>query len=387
MKKILFLLLGTATGLLLGYYLIFYTALFPFRIQSSPNVLLSPLAAKREVIGFLPYWLLGNAATDYSKYINTLTYFGLRIDTNGTILRLTTPTQEEPGWNALESGKVDPFLQAAQNKNVSLSLLVSSGDNQAIDRLLDDPLSHAQNFIEDVTPILKQYKFTDLNLDIEYTQTASPEGRTRFTNFVEEVRRDLNKQITLTIEITGDDVIKNDLIDPAAMSKIADHIVLMAYDFHSPSSFVSGPVAPVSGAGITSEYDVTSASEKALSQIPAQKLILGVPLYGYEWEALSPTPRSADIPNSGVVASNRRAEALLKTCTNCSLSLDIDANEKYITYFDSNANDYHIIFYPDQASTIAKINLADNLNLGGIALWALGYEGNTILQPLVSYKN
>jgi spore germination protein YaaH len=70
------------------------------------------------------------------------------------------------------------------------------------------------------------------------------------------------------------------------MSKIADNIVLMAYDYHSTSSFVTGPVAPLSGAGIMSEYDVTAAVEKTLDLIPPQKLVLGIPLYGYEWETL-----------------------------------------------------------------------------------------------------
>ncbi len=386
MRKILIILLGITAGLLIGYWIIFYTSLFPFRIQSSPNVLLSPLSPKKQVIGFLPYWLLDNASLDYSKYISTLTYFGLRIDSDGTILRLTTPTQGEPGFVALNSGKVEPFLEAAENKNVSLSLLVSNGDSVSIDRLMDDPIRHAQNFVADVTPLLEQYKFTDLNLDIEYTQTATLAAQTKFTQFVQEIRKDLNKQITLTAEITGNDVIRNDLIDPKAVGKIADYIVLMAYDFHSPTSFVSGPVAPLSGAGIVSEYDVTSAAEKALLQIPSSKLILGVPLYGYEWQTLSPNPRSADVPNSGVTASNRRAENLISTCTNCSLSTDTQADEKYLTFFDASANVYHLIFYPDKNSTLAKINLANNLDLGGLALWALGYEGETILQPLIGYR-
>lgn len=386
MQKILIILLGVASGLLIGYWLILYTSLFPFRIQSSQTVLLNPLSPKKQVIGFLPYWLLGSASMDYAKYISTLTYFGLRIDTDGTILRLTAPTQGEPGFVALNSGKVEPFLQAAQNKNVSLSLLVSSGDNESINRLIDDPAPHAQNFVRDVTPLLEQYKFTDLNLDIEYTQIATPAAQKKFTQFVQEVRKDLNKQITLTVEIGGNDVIRNDLIDPRAMAKIADYIVLMAYDFHSPTSFVSGPVAPLGGAGIISEYDVTSAAEKALLQIPSQKLILGVPLYGYEWQTLNPSPRSANIPNSGVTASNRRAETLIKTCTNCSLNTDNQADERYLTFFDAEASVYHIIFYPDKNSTISKINLANNLDLGGLALWALGYEGETILQPLINYR-
>ena len=94
-----------------------------------------------------------------------------------------------------------------------------------------------------------------------------------------------------------------------------------------------GTVAPLSGAGIVSEYDVTSAAEKALLQIPSSKLILGVPLYGYEWQTLSPNPRSADVPNSGVTASNRRAENLISTCTNCSLGARYASRRKISDFF------------------------------------------------------
>ncbi len=385
MKNILITGAGVLLGFGFAYFIIFYTSLLPFRIQTSSSVLINPISPKKTVIGFLPYWLLDKASYDYSKYITTLTYFGLRIDTDGTILKLTSPTQEEPGWNALSSGKADAFLQNALEKHVKLSLLVSSGDNDSINQLVSNPINHAKNLIDSVSPILIKYRFSDLNLDIEYTQMASPAARTNFSDFVKNVRRYLPSQFTLTVEISGNDVIKPYLIDPKEMGKIADNVVLMAYDFHSPSSFVSGPVAPIGGAGIMSEYDVTSATEKAIAQIPNAKLILGIPLYGYEWETLSPLPRSADIPNSGVVASNRRAEELLSTCTNCEVHTDTDAMEKYITYYDSSTGTYHIIFYPDQSSTISKINLANNLDLGGIALWALGYEGNTILNPLVGF--
>ena len=151
------------------------------------------------------------------------------------------------------------------------------------------------------------------------------------------------------------------------------------------SSFVTGPVAPLSGAGVMSEYDVTAAVEKTLDQMPPQKLVLGIPLYGYEWETLTQIPRSAVIPNTGVAASNRRAEELLSSCSSCSATLDKEADEKYISYFDQNVGDYHTIFYPDMDSTKAKINLANKFQLGGLALWALGYEGNSILNPLASY--
>ncbi len=382
-KKIVIVFFGAVIGILLGIFIIF-NFLGP---KTSSAVLINPLAPKRIVIGFLPYWLLNNAQTDYSKYITTLAYFGVRVDENGNIQKLLNPQQEEPGWYALDSGKLDPFFNEALKNNVSLSLMVASGDVNSINGLVDNPVVHADNLVSGLRPLIEKYKFSDINLDIEYTQTASAAARENFTKFVREVKKGLGNKETLTVEISTMDVINNNLIDPKAMAKIADSVVLMAYDFHSTDSFVTGPVAPLSGAGIMSEYDVTAATEKALDSIPPQKLILGIPLYGYEWESLTPAPRSAIIPNSGVTASNRRSEELLASCSTCSAKLDKEADENYISYFDQTNQDYHTIFYPDKNSTSAKINFANNMQLEGVALWALGYEGNSILDPLMNYKN
>ena len=364
-KNLLIIICGILFGLLLGILII-----INFLSPKDTSSLINPLAPKKVVIGFLPYWFLNTANSDYSKYITTLSYFGLRVDQNGNIQKLLNPQQEESGWNALRSGKLDNFFNNALKNNVSLSLMVASGNIDSINGLVSDPVIHAKNLVSDLRPLIDKYKFLDINLDIEYTQSASSGARDNFTKFVKEVKNELKNNETLTVEISPTDVIRNSLIDPKAMGEIADNIVLMAYDYHSTSSFVTGPVAPLSGAGVMSEYDVTTAVEKALDLIPPQKLVLGIPLYGYEWESLTQVPRSAIIPNTGVAASNRRAEELLSSCSSCSAMLDKDADEKYISYFDQNLGDYHTIFYPDKNSTAAKINFTNKFQLGGLALWA-----------------
>lgn len=382
MKKIFIIITAVILGIFLGIIILIKTTAI-----KNDFYIINPLMPKKIVIGFLPYWLLNTAQRNYSKYITTLSYFGLRVDQNGNIQKLLTPQQEEPGWYALHSGKLDQFFNNALKNNVSLSLIIASGDIKAINGLITNPVEHAKNLISDLKPIIDKYKFSDINLDIEYTPSASTEASNNFTKFVKEIKKELKNNESLTVEISPVDVIRNNLINPKEIGQIADTIVLMAYDYHSTSSFVTGPVAPLSGAGITSEYDVASAAKNTLDLISPEKLVLGIPLYGYEWETLTQTPRSAIIPDTGVAASNKRAEKFLSLCATCSAALDKEADEKYITYFDQNSLDYHTLFYPDKDSTTAKINFVKKFKLGGLALWAMGYEGNTILIPLTNYKN
>jgi len=62
------------------------------------------------------------------------------------------------------------------------------------------------------------------------------------------------------------------------------------------------------------------------------------------------------------------------------------SRESYLIYHNQATNTYHQIFYPDEGAMAAKVELAKKYNIGGVALWALGYEGKTILNPLIEYK-
>jgi spore germination protein YaaH len=162
-------------------------------------------------------------------------------------------------------------------------------------------------------------------------------------------------------------------------------MIIMGYDYHFQGSYVTGPVAPLFGAGTVSEYDIQTAVEKALTMMPAEKIILGVPLYGYEWETIGNDPRSPVIPGTGLIASSLRVSQLVASCSTCSVKLDPVAEEKYLIYKDTDTGSYHQIFYPDQEVMKDKIEFVQKYNLGGIALWALGYEDSTILDPLKNY--
>jgi spore germination protein YaaH len=160
----------------------------------------------------------------------------------------------------------------------------------------------------------------------------------------------------------------------------------MGYDFHNPGSFVTGAVSPQSGAGVVSEFDIESAVQAALTQVPANKLILAVPLYGYSWESITPIPRAAVLPGSAFSISSRSVEELLASCATCSAQFDKTDSENYFIYKNTDTNTYQQVFYPDKYSTQIKIDFAKSQNLGGMALWALGYEGANILQPLTNYR-
>lgn len=389
LKKIVVVAVGIFIGFFSGLLILKNLPYFTPKSEKTIDRIYTSLGVKKhQVIGFLPYWLLAKADKDYGKYLTTLTYFGLIISPDGTIRKFIKPTEEEPGWYSLRTGKVNKFLNDAKNNDVQLSLLVFNADEEEIGQLLENPQEHAKNLIEEVAPIMKKYGFVDLNLDIESVREASDEARRKFTLLTKEIKRNMDQDNlgTLTVDASPIVLVKDYLINLNEVGKIADYIVLMTYDYHYSGSFVTGPVAPIGGAVTEAEFDSEVAIKEALRTMPAEKILLGVPLYGYEWETLSETPRSAVIPGSGLSVSNRRVEEFIKSCENCKSRLDEQAKEPYLTYLDKKYGTYHQIFYPDVNATAEKIQFANRYQIGGLALWALGYEGDTILNPIESYK-
>jgi hypothetical protein len=391
LKKILLIILLSTVGIFVGVLAAQKTNLSDklnyFSTKISSQIAMPPDSkAGKKVIGFLPFWLIDKAQDNYKDRITQLSYFNLVINSDGTIQKYTRPGESDPGYHALFSGKVDTFLLKQRSEGIDLSLTIFSSDDKKINSFLSDPLTSAKNLITELNPLIERYSFSDINLDIEKASDASDEERASYVKFVSNFRSMLDKNITVTIDCPPISFVKDrNLCDPSSLAKIADYVVLMDYDFHNPGSFVTGPVSPQSGAGIVSEFDTESAVQAALAMMPASKLILAVPLYGYSWETINSSPRSAVMPGSAYSISSRSVNDLLNGCSNCKNEFDVTDEESHVIYEDDTTHLFHQIFYPNKNSMQIKINYSVSQKLAGMALWALGYEDNTILNPLTEY--
>ena len=133
--------------------------------------------------------------------------------------------------------------------------------------------------------------------------------------------------------------------DYAAIGAAADRVRLMAYDEHAPGT-TAGPVAPIGWVEQVVKY--------ALSQIPAEKTELGIPLYGRDWGGK--TVGTVTYP--------------LKHFT--SRKWDAATASPYFTY--TSKGQKHIVWYSDAESIAARYQLARKYKLAGVALWAASQE-------------
>lgn len=336
------------------------------------------------VYGFVPYWNLKK--TVVQPEITHLAYFSLPISESGELDGISSPVSGDPDADISSKRWRSELLDgvvADLQPNQKLTVTLTQFDTEVIENFLNsspaqDRFQQAlQTFLQTTTrPV------SGINVDIEYAGEASPELRQNYTTFIRRTRQTIDDyaatarkpKLQLSASVFASAASRHLLWDLPAITADLDQVVVMAYDFHRPSSPVAGPVAPIFGAKEIWDNDIVLHLKEFLKVMPAEKVLLGIPFYGYEWETVGSEPRSLTFPGSGGTASYSRVQQLLQDPEYFPITQgwDEDALSPYITY--SKEDRSHVIYYEDARSLSYKLELVTGLRLGGIAIWALGYE-------------
>lgn len=215
--------------------------------------------------------------------------------------------------------------------------------------------------------------FDGIDLDWEFTPSGVTEELSQaYTQFIQELRRllDLRDQnrsakslLTVALQVTPK--IYNNL----NLSEIAKNISwfnIMAYDFYGPSSGQIGFNAPVCGKN--SKYSVDGALQRIMQAgASPDKMVLGLPLYGYLYE-------NTDGYNDYIDKKNK-----IKTITYHVIKSKYIDNASYKKSWDNKAGvpslydkkSRTFITYDDTQSLVEKTKLSKDKRMQGVVLWRL----------------
>ena len=145
--------------------------------------------------------------------------------------------------------------------------------------------------------------------------------------------------------------------DYAAHGEIVDFVVLMTYEW----GYSGGPPMAVSPI-----QEVEKVLNYALSVMPANKIMMGQNLYGYDW-----TLPFVEGGQYARAVSPQRAIALARD-NDAVIQYDTVAQAPHFNYVDAEGKS-HKVWFEDARSIQAKFNLMKRLNLRGISYWKLGF--------------
>jgi len=168
--------------------------------------------------------------------------------------------------------------------------------------------------------------------------------------------------------------------DLKAIAEHVDLICLMTYDQNTAWT-VPGPVA---GWGWT-----VANLDYALKFVPAAKLSLGIPLYGYHWYAGTPTRDSMD-PDSSYKA-NPKADYISATdavqlARTYGGQIGWDAADRTAWFYFYRGDLREWIFFTDIRTFRERYNLVKERGLEGFCSWVLGVEDPAIWDLLHAHK-
>lgn len=263
--------------------------------------------------------------------------------------------------------KVDErYVKAAHGKGYQVwALITNSFDPDLTRKVLYNEYAK-QNVIKQLALYARLYQLDGINLDFENIYDADKDQLTQFVKEVTDTLHALDLKVSIDVTVPSGISQWSACYDRSGLAKNVDYVMLMAYDEHWRTSPVSGSVASLGW--------VERSLVNTLKDVPAEKLVLGVPFYMREWE------ENLDGEKTGV--KTMTMEMAEKTIRERQLKTEwLEAQGQYYFEYVEGDKKYRV-WQEEERSMSLRVKLIDQYHLAGIAAWRKGFEKNEIWQVI-----
>lgn len=284
-----------------------------------------------------------------AKDLTYLQIFSYHVTPSGSL----TPIDDTAIISAAYRHRTAPLMvitnfEEGTFKRELATLILSSPELQ--DKMLDEALA-----------IMNKKGFMGLDFDFEY---IGGENRERYNQFLRKAKQRLSPKgyllsTALAPKLSDDQVgILYEGHDYAAQGQIVDFIFFMTYEW----GWSGGPPRAVSPIN-----EVKKVMDYALSKVPKDKIMMGIPLYGYDWTL-------PYVPGGKFARSISSQQAILTAAKyGVPISYDSVSQSPFYNYTDEQGKK-HEVWFDNARSIQAKFNLVKSLGIRGFFYWVLGRD-------------
>ena len=310
------------------------------------------------VYGWHPYWMNGVQSNYKWNLLSHLCYFSYEVDAT------TGKPSSTHGWYTTQ------VVTDAINAGVKVDLCVTlfSGHSTFF-----GSQASQDTLINRLIKMVQLRGANGVNIDFEGLGTSS---KAAFTSFMNKLADSFHTQIPGSqVSTVLYSVDWNDIFDEPAMASKVDYFIIMGYDYYYGGSTTAGPNDPLYHFGSSYNYTLSKTLTYYLNQgVPNSKLILGLPWYGREYGTVSNTIPSAV---NGPPNSTSRTFKVIKDNTSGNFSAankkwEADSYTPYYVY--QSGGEWRQCFANDGYSIGRRMDLINQRNIGGMGIWALGYD-------------
>lgn len=213
-----------------------------------------------------------------------------------------------------------------------------------------------ERLIGNILSELTGKNYYGVNMDIEY---IAPDDRERYNAFLERLTECLHNEgfivmSALAPKISADQPgVLYEAHDYAEQGRIVDYVIIMTYEW----GYTYGPPLAVSPIN-----EVRRVLDYAVTEIPPEKILMGMPNYGYDWTLpfMRGTPAQS-------VSLTQAVDLALRY--GVEIQFDEQAQTPYFYYTDNGTQ--HVVWFDDPRSIDAKLQLIDDYRLAGASWWTV----------------
>ena len=266
-------------------------------------------------------------------------------------------------YNLTPSGTIKSFVQPdvlafMRSSGVKIVPLIQNESRWDEFRTTIGTAEKRQAIVDKLVTVVGSEGYDGIQIDFEAVNASD---QALLTNFMTQLRAAFQPRgwlVTQAVVARTSDAPSywGGAYDYVKLGELNDYVVVMAYDYNSSSAVTPGPSAPL--------WWVNNVVSYSKNRIPRAKLLLGIPLYGYDWNTATGPPATAvDYPTASELAKRPGATS----------GFSADQGVPWVKYTDDNG-DPHIVWYENADSFQMKIDVLLNNQLAGFAVWRLGHE-------------
>ncbi len=257
---------------------------------------------------------------------------------------------------------VDFMIEAAYRHGTLpiLTLTPFGADGQFNNYLIHSVVQSPEavdNLILNLKSVAEEKGYAGVDVDFEYILA---EDRDAFTDFVAKIAQGLHeigRQVSVALapkQSAGQKGLLYEGKDYGGLGAAADYVLLMTYEW----GYTYGPpmaVAPI--------FQVRKVLDYAVTEIPTDKIRLGIPNYGYDWKL----PFERGVTKARTIGNVEAVQIAIEK--NAEIFFDERAMSPYFHYWENGEE--HEVWFEDVRSMQAKFELIKEYGLNGAGYWQI----------------